>query len=52
VNITQTWASYVKGGGIKAVFGEWTLAGVHIRAAAAAVREEWAGHGARSGFMV
>ena len=27
VNITQTWASYVKGGGIKAVFGEWTLAG-------------------------
>ena len=27
VNITQTWASYVQGGGIKAVFGEWTLAG-------------------------
>jgi hypothetical protein len=26
-NVTLTWKSYVKGGGIKAVFGEWTLAG-------------------------
>ncbi len=53
VNITQTWSNYVKGGGIKAVFGEWTLAGVHISAAAAAaaaaaaVREQPAGHGVR-----
>ncbi len=30
-NVTKTWTSYVKGGGIPAVFGEWTLAGAWQR---------------------
>ena len=31
VNLTNLWSSYVKGGGIAAVFGEWTLAGAQSR---------------------
>ena len=29
-SVTQTWTNYVKGGGIPAVFGEWTLAGAWL----------------------